>query len=185
MRVHFITYATVGTPYEDEAAEMAASLSQFGITAEIVGAPNLGDWCHNCAQKATVVRDAMLRYPSDAIVFTDADARFRQRPELFATIDCDFAAHYRNGEELLSGTLYFAPTLAAWNLVYDWQRRCAANPGRWDQVHLQDAVQSARELVVFRLPASYTAIFDDPKMCAPEDRVIEHTQASRRLAVVV
>jgi len=179
MRVHFLTYATIGTPYEAEAAEMAASLLRFGIAAEIVGIPNLGDWCHNCAQKATVVRDAMVRHERDAIVFIDADARFRQRPDLFATLDCDFAAHYRYGVELLSSAMYFAPTTTTWRLVQDWVTRCQKQPGVWDQKHLQAAVEDMPTLIVQRLPASYAAVFDDPKMCAPDDRVIEQLQRSR------
>lgn len=185
MRIHFVTFATLGTPYEAEAAEMAQSLLRFGIAAEIVTVTNLGDWCHNCAQKATVVSEAMLRHSESAIVFVDADARFHKRPDLFATLDCDFAAHFRHGVELLSGTLYLGPTTAAWRLVQDWRRRCVEQPGVWDQKHLHEAVRNHPELIVQHLPASYCAIFDDAKMCAPEDRVIEHLQKSRVHSSVV
>lgn len=160
---------------------MAESLSRFGITAELVPVDSTGNWCRNCAHKAQVIRDAMLRNPGSAIVFIDADARFLQSPDLFATLDCDFACHFRHGE-LLSGTLYFAPNHQAWWLVQDWVKRCQADPDTWDQKHLQAAVEAMPTLIVQRLPASYCAVFDDSKMCEPEDRVIEHQQASRRLA---
>jgi hypothetical protein len=122
-------------------------------------------------------------------VYLDADARVRQYPILFdqlAETDCDFAAHWRGGSELLSGTLYFGATVNALALADKWVEECEAHPDVWDQQCLQNAVDSMPGLKVERLPFSYCRIFDgqgqDEQGVVP---VVEHMQASRRLRRVV
>ena len=179
MRAIITSFYTHGTGYEAEAQQLESSARAFGLLTDIRGVPNLGDWCHNCAIKPAFIRDRMNDYPHRPIVWLDADARVRQTPELFDNLTCDFAAHWRHGVELLSGTMYFAPTPAAKQLATAWAEAQMRRPGEWDQRVLQDVIETVPDLVVERLPKEYTRVFDDSKMGVP---IIEHMQASRRLA---
>ena len=183
MRPIVVSFYTVGTGYESEAREMEATARAFGLVTDVRPVPNLGDWVHNCAMKPAFIRDRMQDYPGKPIVWLDADARVRQKPELFdAMANVDLACHYRHGVELLSGTLYLGATPGAKVLVDAWCAAQLLEPWVWDQRILQRVVESSPDVVVRELPASYVRVFDDPKMGEP---VIEHTQASRRLAKAV
>jgi hypothetical protein len=173
-------YVSFFTPaYAEEAAGLVASLDALGLPHHVRAVRDRGRWAANCGLKAAFIAAEMELNPGRPVVWLDADARVRQRPALFDAIDCDLAAHWRHGVELLSGTLYIAPTDAARDLLSRWNRRCEAAPEVWDQVNLADVVREMGDgLRVVDLPASYTRIFDDPKMGEP---VIEHMQASRRL----
>ena len=127
--------------------------------------------------KAEVIRDV-----GGPVVYTDVDARFRSRPIALDELDCDFAAHWRNGQELLSGTLYIGGGAAAAELVDLWILENESNPNRWDQKNLQAVL--GREPSRWRtvdLPSAYCKIFDTMH----GEPVIEHFQASRRLRKVV
>lgn len=184
VRPIFVSYYTLGTPYEREAGELKNTLRAFGLEHDITGVANLGDWCANCAMKARVIAEAMDRYPTRPIVFVDADARIRQYPAHFTTLwgTCDVAFYRLNGE-LLSGTLYFASTPAALQLVQGWQRRCAEQPNVWDQQLLDQEIKSTAGLRVAELPPQYVQIFDTMRDCGAP--VIEHMQASRRFREAV
>lgn len=184
MKPLYCIFYTRGTDYEQEAAQCVESLDQFRLEYDVAEVTACGSWVGNCALKAAVIAEVMRRYPDRPIVYLDADARVRRRPTLFETMppDVDFAAHWRHGAELLSGTLYFGATARAAELVARWQQACESDPNRWDQKHLQDIVESSPDLRVLRLPAEYCRVFDDPKMGEP---VIEQLQASRRLAAAV
>lgn len=165
--------------YRDHAEGLIASLEAFGLEHDVRHLPSGGNWLTNVNHKAVFLLSMMARHPDRPIVWLDADARVRQAPKLFDTLSCDFACHYRHGVELLSGTMYFAPTAAAVQLLQAWHFKCAKHPERWDQVSLQDTIADMGDaLRVERLPATYTCVFDDPKMGPP---VIEHLQASRQL----
>ena len=178
IRPLFISYFTLGTPYEREVRELEVTLRRFELDYLIVPLPSLDDWRRNTAQKPRVVRDVMLKNEGRPIVWLDADARVEQVPSLFDTLDCDVAAHYFHGHELLSSTVYFGATPGAWALVRRWQEIVDSRPGEWDQTPLQEAIEELRDrLAVVRLPQSYAAIFDAK---GSENPVILQTQASRR-----
>lgn len=169
--------------YHADAMEMQRTAREFGLFTDVRPVPDLGDWCHNCAMKPAFIRDRMLDYECRPIVWLDADARVRRRPLLFYDQPCDFAAHWRHGSELLSGTLYFGTTPRAWKLAALWCEEQRKTPGVWDQKVLQNVIESGavEGLNVRKLPATYTAVFDDVKMGTEDEWVISHHQASRRL----
>jgi hypothetical protein len=167
--------------YEAEAREMERTARAFGFFTDVRAVPDLGDWANNCAMKPAVIRDRMQDYPGRAVVWLDADARVRKPPVLLCHLRCDFAAHWRYEVELLSGTMFWGPTAAARTLAERWAQEQQRLPGEWDQKVLQRVIE-ARDIEGLRvhgLPAAYTAIFD-ARMC--DEPVIEHMQASRRLA---
>jgi hypothetical protein len=176
-------YCSFFTPaYAEHAAGLVASLDAFGLPHDVRAVEGGGSWVANVNRKAGFLLERMRRHPGRPLVWLDADARVRQRPDLFDSLTCDFAAHWRHGVELLSGTMYWGPTTIARLMCESWQRRCARYPDRWDQVTLDEVVKEWEgDLKVHPLPASYTRVFDDAKMGDP---VIEHLQASRQLAKV-
>ena len=165
-----------GPGYDREAAELVKTLDRFGLQYEVRELPDAGGWEANCGRKPEYLLQMMDAYPGESLVWVDADARIRREPTLFDSLDCDLAAHWKDGTELLSGTLYVGPS--ARPLLESWRDGCRANPGEWDQKVLQQIVEGARSYRISTLPAEYTAIFD-AEMC--ESPVIEHMQASRRL----
>jgi hypothetical protein len=167
--------------YREEAGALVDSLDRFGLEEDVRHVPDQGSWVRNCAMKSAFIFRMLVAHPGRPIVWLDADARVRQHPDVFNALDCDFAAHWRHGVELLSGTMYFGPTLAARMLVATWRAEQERTPDEWDQRVLQRVIESDHypDLRVVTLPPQYTRVFDDPKMGVP---VIEHMQASRRLA---
>jgi hypothetical protein len=172
----FISFYTA--PYTDHAFGLVASLEAFGLVHDVRLLESGGSWIANVNRKAPFILTMMRRHPGRKLVWLDADARVRQYPGLFDTLDCDFAAHWRHGAELLSGTMFFSGSDASRRLCETWHRRCVRFSDVWDQVNLQDVLADRGALRLEDLPASYTAIFDDAKM---GPAVIEHLQASRQL----
>ena len=178
-------YATENTGYTHEARELNNSLRKWGLERDIQTVPNLGTWQANTQYKAIFMKGMLRKHAPKPVVYVDADARFRRYPELFDNFAADFAAHWRkfdnNGNrrllELLSGTLYFANTPRAYEIVDAWIAENKRNPETWDQKTLGAVVRRLGDGVV-DLPPEYCAIFDGSMAADP---VIEHMQASRRL----
>lgn len=185
MKPLYISFYTCGTPYESEAMELGHTCWDLGLETLILGIPNCGNWTANCARKPHFIRDHMRR--DRPLVWLDADARVRQYPALFDSLECDFAAHWRHGAELLSGTTYWGPTENARKLADAWCVEQSKHPREWDQRVLQRVIErgDVPGLIIRHLPKEYTAVWDDPKMGNEETWVISHHQASRRLAKAV
>jgi len=173
----FISYYT--EPYRTHAEALRASLDVHGCEHDIELVDSDGSWEKNCAQKPGFIRRMRKKHKGRRIVWLDADAIVQQKPELLSKLNgADFAAHTLAGE-LLSGTLYFAPTNRATRLVTRWNKEQAATPTEWDQRTL------ARALVGWKgehadLPSEYCRIFDNRKQKGVVP-VIRHMQASRLL----
>lgn len=170
----FVSFYT--PPYAAEAEGLIQSLGRWNLNHEIVAVADRGSWVKNCAYKASFIRDMMLKHECRPLVWLDADARVMRRPDLFDSLTCDLACHYRDGTELLSGTLYIGPT--ARDLVRQWEQACLEHPNEWDQRVLAGVIERERRWKIINLPADYTAIFDAGMSLDP---VILHRQASRRL----
>lgn len=175
----FVCYHTGGN-YERHAAELVESALLFGVSVDVWHRPDVGNWCGNCAQKADFVLSC-LEYYQQPIVYLDADARIRKRPDMILNMppEVDVAFHRMDDVELLSGTLYFSGSVQSVELATDWKRRCVEQPNVWDQRHLDASVQSMPTLNVLNLPEEYCRIFDRWKAMPKESIVFEHLQASR------
>src|SRR5687768_4455304 len=100
------TFVSFYTPaYAAEAAGLVETLAAFDLPHDVRAAPDLGSWTANCNHKPAFLEEMRSEHPGRALVWVDSDARIRQTPDLFDTLDCDFACHWRNGVELLSGTM--------------------------------------------------------------------------------
>ena len=177
----YIVYFTTGTKYQLEADECIKTLKQFGLKFKCYEVPNFGTWQKNTQHKAKVVRYA-LNDNKENIVYLDADARIRQYPKLFDTLDADMGCHFRRGRELLSGTVFFKNCPACHMVVNDWIEENKQHPDLWDQKTLHAVVlryQAEGKLKVENTPPAYTQIHDS--MAHYGAPVIEHMQASRTL----
>jgi hypothetical protein len=162
--------------------------------------PSKKSWVHNCTMKAEVILKAIHELNS-GIVWTDADARFKEYPRLFEQLEeYDFACYWipnvwnqpknahlkpwtRGNEALAGGTLFFNKTQIAIDLIEAWKKQSEANPTVWEQQSLQKVWEEFdnKGLRTFNFPQSYCKVFDC-KWFEPEQTiVIEHMQASRRL----
>jgi hypothetical protein len=166
-----------GPGYAEEAAQLKATLDALGLESDIRERADAGSWARNCGQKPAYIRECLLRHDRP-VVWLDADARVKRLPAFPA---CDFAAHWRTGVELLSGTLYFGNSLQALWLLDLWAEEQAMHPEEWDQRTLQRVVdrKSIPRMNIQRLPVECCAVFDG-RDC-PADPIILHTQVSRRL----
>lgn len=177
MRPLFVSFFT--PIYAEEAHGLLRTLILHGLDHDIREIESQSSWERNCSRKASFLAEMRTAHPGRPLVWVDADARVRRYPALLDSLTCDFAAHWRNGHELLSGTMYWGATAKADELLAAWSRASEAMPDIMDQRTLQNIVDGWDGRVV-RLPPEYTAIFDGDM--APEAAwVISHHQASRRL----
>lgn len=178
MRPLYLTYHT-GGEYAESAAELETTLREFCLYYRIEERPTRGHWFKNLNQKPEVIRDTMLANPGTPIVWLDADARVVRYPQLFEQINCDFAAHWLAGDELLSSTMYWGNTPKSIELIEAWCDLAQREPMTMDQRLLQRIVDNDKTINVFKLPESYACIFDRGKV--PEDEVvIRQMQLSRK-----
>lgn len=166
--------------YSEVAARLKKSCVDLGITHEIMAVPSKGSWVAGCAFKPKFIRQ-MWELSKKPVIWVDADAIIRKHPDYFNWLTSDIAVHFRNDKryknELLSGTVFFNKTEGAWRIINEWVKTQEQAPDTWDQRTLQQVVEGLDNISVYRLPASYTQIYDTMK-----DRgepVIEHFQESR------
>lgn len=174
-------YVSFYTPeYKSYADNLEASLRRFGLKYEIRQIQSLGKWEKNCNFKPVFIAEMMEKYNSP-IVWLDADATVESYPTLFDNTLSDIAVHFRNGHELLSGTVFFNHTTKSKDLIRMWCNESMKKPNELDQDLLRYAM-SCWDGKVKRLPDRYCNIFDLMNIANP---VITHWQASRKYRKVV
>jgi len=197
-----ITVITFYTPeYEGEANEWRKSCHSF-LTCPFksYSMPSKKSWTHNCTMKAQVIINAIEEFKT-GVVWTDADARFRARPDLFENLNnYDFGCYWipnvwnqarniklkpwsRGNEALAGGTLFFNNTDMSKKLLDAWKKQSEANPTVWEQQSLQKVWENFDNdgLKTFNFPQSYCKVFDCKWFEQEQPVVIEHMQASRKL----
>jgi len=182
-----VAFYTEKTPYEEEVKGLQKTCAEHGVHCHTKGYKNRGKWVRNAAIKPHFIRQMMEQHPGKAIVYLDADARLRQYPALFDTLDADIAVHFRNrggNKELLSGTIFIKDTPGTHQLLRAWEEEQEKCPDEWDQRVLARLLSRwEAPLRVVDLPATYCQIFDTMKDVGIP--VIEHLQASRRFKQLV
>lgn len=184
-----VAFFTLGTIYEDEIKKLETSLKKFDMKYDFLGIADQGEWCLNCAYKSKFIRDMMIKHPDKDILYVDADAIIQRRPVLFDTFKGDIGVHYKDGKELLSGTIFLKNNGNTMALVENWIQEQERNPRVWDQKTLASVIKLATsdivcpltylKIRVIDLPPTYTQIFDTMRNVGKP--VIEHFQASRRV----
>lgn len=175
------SYYTKGTGYEEQVEHLKISLKQFNLENDIVGIPDKGSWHKNTYYKAQFILRMMNKHPDRSIVFVDADAKIRGNPVLFNDLDCDFACHFRQGKELLSGTLYFGNTKGARYLIKKWIEEDKLHPKtNMPQKNLRAVFNKQKKKIKWKaLPIEYCMIFDS-HIRHKIHPVIVHFQLSRQ-----
>lgn len=181
-----VSHYTVQTGYEQEVKKLLASLDRWKLDCVITPILSRGSWRKNSNYCSINVQQALMEYPDRDILRVDADAIFRQYPDLFLQehFTADIAAHVHDfpwhRQELLGGTLFFRNKPAVRGLVNMWVELCMMqHPKERNGDLLQKMLLSGRYDVKFaELPAAYCKIFD--LMDEVGSPVIEHFQASRR-----
>lgn len=166
--------------YKAVADRLRCSCDIFDIQHEILEVPHQGTWLKGVAYKPKFIQQ-MWRLSAKPIVWVDADAVIKKHPYYFELIKTDIAVHFRSDKryknELLSGTMFFNKTEGAKRIIDKWVALQEKEPEVWDQRTLQSVVESEESISVYRLPASYTQIYDT--MADRGEPVIEHYQESR------
>ena len=189
-----VSFYTKGTTYELEIKKLEASLKRFHLPYHFYGCQQYGSWRANLNCKSASIMTALDKFKDSDIVFLDADAIVRQYPKLFDDLSFkglhDMAAHFHAysqsvpGGSLLSGTLWFRNNDTIRQLVGLWHQIGMDYPEVRHQHCLRLAIEEWRRskhtVNIFRMPSSYTCIFDYRNNRHVEP-VIEHFQASRRL----
>lgn len=182
----YTAFYTRGTLYEAEAKRLAKSLDRLGLEHDIQPVDSLGDWVANTKQTAAHICRMLTKYPDRPVVQLDADAVVWRLPSLFDELPSrgvDVAVHYRQGRELLNGTVWFNATPEAKFVAHRYFRLIRDHPGcANEQTMLSVALEELRSVVnAFRLPAGFTFIPDimARDLAEGEQVVISHFQASR------
>ena len=188
-----ISFYTVGTPYEEEVKRLIDSCIEFGIEADIVGVNPQGSWEKNCALKPFFILQKLKEWDRP-VLWVDADAAFKQRPNFQDFKECDFAVRLneflpKNHESrIISNTIFARNNEAGTAVLEEWCKlteKELSKEGRimefWDQATLRDALSLFSNLHFLPMPLKYSKIFDfDDLFIADSEVVIEHYQASRR-----
>ena len=183
--MRIVSYYTVGTPYEQEAASLREACVRMGVDHSIEGLESLGRWDRNCCLKPRFILEQLRRW-QEPILWVDSDAMVLQKPQLM--LECDIAVHidpdlaWGHIAKVNAGTLYAVPTERAEAILEEWHAMCVrclndpAFPEVWDSTCLQ--LLLPREGVL-PLPMGYCGVFDCGRDLALKELVILQTQASR------
>ncbi|MBS0652912.1 MAG: hypothetical protein JSR39_05205 [Verrucomicrobia bacterium] len=189
-----ISFYTKDTFYQLEVQNLIASCEKFGITSHIEPIASFGSWEVNCAYKPFFIH-RKLQELKQPVLWVDADAVFKKKPEELPVFAKDFAVRINSDipidhpSRIISGTIYANYTPGADALLRLWAKLCQEEINRlgrkeefWDQISLRDALYSKDNPAEFdTMPLTYTKIADHRgDLLLTEDPVIEHYQASRR-----
>jgi hypothetical protein len=185
-----IAYYTVDTPYEHEAEVLKLSLESIGYSYRVYGVPNLGSWQKNTQYKAEFIKEMLLRFSNQPLIYLDVDAVMVQAPKILDNLKADIAAvHFANSGELLSGTLFFGNTTNCKKVVDEWILLNKKYPETlpngteaWDQRTLKMAIKNIPGINFVELPQEYTWIVELTQRRCPESTspVIMHTRGAKR-----
>ena len=178
--------------YQREAFELVRSCQRFSLDYHVQEVVSLGSWLQNTNYKPQFLLDMAIRYPERTIVWVDADARFRKRPDLFNIRSPLWDVSFRKipsgklcSGKCCSGTVILPSGSKREGLLKEWIHQIELHPESTDQVCLGFAMHRL-QADRYELPVEYCWIFDfdedgktvemDPAKYEP---VVEHLQASR------
>jgi len=168
--------------YAEHAYRLVASLLRFGYLHEVFLTPDCGSWAANCRIRAAFIMGRRIQHPAAPLLWVDADGEFldRARDHFRPPEPCDIGVHFHHLDRRPSpGTLYVAPTAAAWQFLNEWNMEIQ-RLGTEDKAAFPAAAARVPKLRIWRMPESLCFIRDlakDPD--APV--VVEHHQASRTM----
>ena len=196
-RIIFVSFYTPN--YAPAVRELKASLQRHNLCHDlseiehrIPNAEAHEKFLANVRYKPTFIQEMVEKHKGeyDAVVWVDADAIIQKPPKLLLKIKQDLAVHYRDGTELLSGTMFWRTNFRTRRALKMWVEavEAAREQMQWlmcpEQQVLQELIATSVLLMsVYYLPTEYCKIYD---LTEDNDRartvvpVIEHSQASRQ-----
>ena len=188
--VRICSYYTYGTPYDNWAAGLLASLRTYADDYMCIALPPFSSWRAAVLHKPQFVSGcirALMQCGYTGILYTDADSVLRRPLPVGDWAGLDFAGHWflmqGREPELLSGTLYFGITPRAINLVDDWIRATTqfTNHPTPEQAALAAVVDQHKDQIAWRdFGPEMCFIFDHGRTAYPGvEPIVEHFQASR------
>lgn len=192
MNVRPVTFYTPG-PYADHALALKQSANALGEDVELFRIEGLTSWHHAVCSKPLFILQQLQACQEDGVLWLDADARFRAKPDfsILENIDvaaCLFQRNKNAPEEVLTGTLYFANNAHVKSFVEQWcintRKWRSANQDTPEQHSLKETLNSDETIRFLDLPKSWVYIEPDFQELYPDlTPVISHLQASRTLRV--
>jgi hypothetical protein len=187
-----IVFVSFFTPdYAEVAAELRGDLERLNLKHDIQQIPDDESFVKIVRKKPRFMLGRLNAHPkARAVCWIDADARVRSVPHLLYQVRADSAAHWRDGVELLSGTLQFANSPKVRAFVQAWAAECESDKAQWNPCPEQQILQSmlpGSGVSHYLLPSEYCKIFDlDERNDAARKvvPVIEHFQKSRETRAV-
>lgn len=182
-----VAFCTPG-PYEREAARLKTSAQEHGVDLHIQLVSPM-EWSEAVMSKPGFILRMMDQFKDRPILYVDADAVFRQKPDPMPD-GVDFACHWfrrtkQHPVEMLTGTLWFRNTVIVREFVAEWAETTreygwSSTP---EQESLAEAFRKWKDRLVYHdFGPEMVFIFDDFKEIYPgKVPIIEHFQASRRL----
>lgn len=179
--------------YRGEANRLAVSLQRLRLDYTLTPVPDLGRWHDNAQFKPRFLRQ-LREQVSGPLLYIDADAVCHSDPwPYLRNIKAGIAVHYHQinpkyplshspdaTEELRAGTMLLSDDAATRYILAAWDQMQSEQPAKWDQTLLQTLLSAPQMGPVWRLPVSFTYIFDSSRVHHPGvTPVIEHLQASR------
>jgi hypothetical protein len=162
----FVNFYTAN--YKARADRLRESLDKFGLKHAIVEIEEEGSFEEIVSKKPEFIGMMMDEHPkAKAIVWLDADAVVVKDPKLFYELKgIDMACHWREGVELLSGTMYWSTSNKAKQQLGMW---CAAmEHGEGFGLACPEQMVLARHIFdwnirAYSLPTEYCFIEDLPE----------------------
>jgi hypothetical protein len=193
MNAIIVSFYTFRTPYEKEVINLMDSCGRYRIQADIVGVESKGSWQKNCALKPSFIL-SKLRQWQRPLLWVDADAVFKQRPDFTDFASCDISVRMNeflpkdHPSRIQSGTIFVQHSAAVMAILEQWaletDKAVECQEGTlelWDQRALRDVLSRNREVEFLPMPLKYAKIFDfDDLFISEKEVIIEHDQASRR-----
>lgn len=194
---------TAFTPrYKTIADGLIKSCREYDIKCVAYSYPE-SSWLEATWNKPDAILRAMDDYPSDDVVWIDADARLKRYPELFESIEsvgifsgandpeANAAIDIWNPNEkrrpifsksYRGGTIFFENTDEIENMVIEWLSfRSPCISRKIPDQYCLAYVFFNNNIEVIELPVSYCFVYDTDKLWSScREPVIEHYQASRK-----
>lgn len=198
-RLRFISFYTKNTVYEKTVKDcLVPGLEHWGLPYHIFAVDDLGEWKINSRQRPLYIKKAMELFPTENILWIDADAKILKFPDLLYHIPdaCDVGvnylhwqdhySHYKDSDrmEILDGTSYYKNSPFMLTFMDEWIDK-AVIQGNNHRLTLDVMIKERIhvDLNLFLIPREYCYIMTQPDGTAPakplENPTIAHFQASR------
>lgn len=162
MKPVVISFYTAGTPYEVDAAKLAASCIAHGYALDLTPIPAGPSWTAVNRMKPQIIREAARRHYGRPLLFLDADCWFTARVPWLEREHGDLALWkvdpnamrpgqflqrhkhqgLRRGSLWAGGRLLFGRGGRLEEILTAWERMFVERSGDWgDQIHLQIACE--------------------------------------------